>query len=110
MSATFFEQDGVLVVQPGKRLDTTTSPEVDRELSERIGAGMARVIFDFQGTDYLSSAGLRVMMKAAKSTAKGGGGVGLCGANSHVKQVIELCGMESLFKMGANLEKTKKML
>jgi anti-anti-sigma factor len=110
VTATFFEQDGVLVVQPGKRLDTTTSPEVDRELSARLAEGVGRVVFDFQHTDYLSSAGLRVMMKAAKATRKSGGGLCLCGANTHVKQVVELCGMESLFYMAPNLEKAVKLL
>nr|WP_242469626.1 STAS domain-containing protein [Rhabdochromatium marinum] len=91
-------------------MDTTTAPEVGRELSTRIEAGANRVVFNFQNTDYLSSAGLRVMMVAAKATAKNGGGVALCGANTHVKQVVELCGMESLFKMAGNLDKAVKLL
>ncbi|MBK5968492.1 hypothetical protein CCR91_06825 [Thiorhodovibrio winogradskyi] len=110
VTADYFDQEGVLVVQPGKRLDSTSSPEVDREVSARIEAGASRVVFDFQNTEYLSSAGLRVMMKAAKATGKSGGGVGLCGANAHVKQVVELCGMESLFKIAPSLDRAIKLV
>lgn len=106
MAAEFFKQADILVVKPGKRLDTTTAPEIDRQVSARIEAGESKIIFDFDGTDYLSSAGLRVMMKAAKATAKQGGGVGLCHANSHVREVLHLCGFFSLFKVGKTLDKT----
>lgn len=109
MGADLFERDGVLVVQPGKRLDSTSSPEVDREVSSRIEAGASRVVFDFQNTDYLSSAGLRVMLKAARATGRNGGGVALCGTNPHVQKVIDLCGMESLFKVAPSLDRAVEL-
>ncbi|MEA1049217.1 STAS domain-containing protein [Lamprobacter modestohalophilus] len=110
MAAEFYQQADALVVKPGKRLDTTTSPEVDREITTRIEAGESKIVFDFDGTDYVSSAGLRVMMKAAKATAKLGGGVGLCHANAHVREVLDLCGFLSLFKAGKTIDKTIQML
>lgn len=110
MAADYFTKDGVLVIRPGKRLDTSTSPEIERELSTRIDAGNLKVVFDLAETDYVSSAGLRVMMKAAKATGKAGGCVGLCHANSNVREVLDLCGFASLFKIGKTLDKTIAML
>lgn len=110
MAAEFFKQADTLVVKPGKRLDTTTSPEIDRQIHARIEAGESKVVFDFEGTDYLSSAGLRVMMKTAKAVAKLGGRVGLCHANAHVREVLDLCGLRSVFKVGKTLDKTIQML
>lgn len=110
MAAEYFTNDGVLVVRPGKRLDTTTSPEIDRELSTRIDAGSPKVVFDFEETDYVSSAGLRVMMKAAKATGKVGGCVGICQANANVREVLDLAGFAPLFKIGKTLDKTIGML
>ena len=110
MAAEYFKQADALVVKPGKRLDTTTSPEIDREITARIEAGDIKVVFDFSDTDYVSSAGLRVMMKAAKTAARLGGGVGLCNTNAHVREVLELCGFMSLFKVGKNIDKTIAML
>jgi anti-anti-sigma factor len=110
VAAEYSKQAEALVIKPGKRLDTTTSPEIDRELTARIEAGEVKVVFDFSETDYVSSAGLRVMMKAAKTAARLGGGVGLCNANAHVREVLELCGFMSLFKVGKNIDKTIGML
>lgn len=110
MAAEYFKHADALVVKPGKRLDTTTSPEIDREITTRIEAGDIKIVFDFDATDYVSSAGLRVMMKAAKTAGRLGGGVGLCNTNAHVREVLELCGFMSLFKVGKNLDKTIGML
>lgn len=110
MAAEYLEQGDALIVKPGKRLDTTTSPEIDRQLTERIERGTTKIVFDFQGTDYVSSAGLRVMMKAAKATARVGGGAGVCNTNAHVREVLDLCGFLPLFKVGKNVDKTIAML
>jgi len=110
VAAEFHKQADVLVVKLGKRLDTTTSPEIDREISARMEAGESKILFDFDGTDYLSSAGLRVMMKAAKAAAKQGGGVGICRTNTHVREILDLCGFLSLFKVGKTVDKTIRML
>ncbi|NLA26707.1 MAG: STAS domain-containing protein [Firmicutes bacterium] len=47
------------------RLDTNTAPQLEAELKASIG-GMTDLIFDFAGLDYLSSAGLRVLLAAQK--------------------------------------------
>jgi anti-anti-sigma factor len=110
VAAEYFIREDVLVVRPGQRLDTTTSPEVDREISARIDAGSTKLVFDLEETDYVSSAGLRVMMKAAKGTAKAGGCVGICHTKASVREVLDLCGFASLFKVGKTLDKTIRML
>lgn len=110
MTAEFSKQADTLVIKPGKRLDTSTSPEIDRQISAHIEAGEIRIVFDFEGTDYLSSAGLRVMMKTVKAVAKRGGSVGLCHANKHVREVLDMCGLRSKFKVGKTLDKTIQML
>lgn len=73
MTAEYSDKQGVLVVAPLERLDTTTTPAVEQEVMTRIDAGTANVGFDFGSTDYISSAGLRVMLKAAKAVAKSRG-------------------------------------
>lgn len=110
MAAEYFTREGVLVVRPGNRLDTTTSPEVDRELGALIEAGSTKLVFDFEHTNYVSSAGLRVMMKAAKAAAAAGGGVGICHANAGVREVLDLCGFAALFTIGKTLDKTIRSL
>ncbi len=47
------------------RLDTNTAPQLEAELKASVG-GRTDLIFDFAGLDYLSSAGLRVLLAAQK--------------------------------------------
>ena len=58
--------EGAFVVAPDGRLDTNTAPQAEKLLVDNISAGEKRVIFDFSKTDYISSAGLRVILQVAK--------------------------------------------
>ena len=53
------------------RLDTTTAPELEKELKENLD-GVASLIIDTQTLDYISSAGLRVLLSAQKIMSKQG--------------------------------------
>jgi anti-sigma B factor antagonist len=105
VSAEYSERDGVLIVAPQKRLDTATTPAVEQEVMARIDAGTSKVVFDFGNTEYISSAGLRVMVKAAKAVAKSGGGVAVTRTNTHVKEVLKLSGFEILLKSASSVDK-----
>jgi anti-anti-sigma factor len=64
-------EDGIAVVTLSGRMDSATSPAADQELAATIGAGTP-VLLDLSGLEYISSAGLRVLLKTAKQaqTAK----------------------------------------
>lgn len=104
MAAKFSERDDVLIVEPPQRLDTATAPGVEKEVFERMEAGATKIVFDFNNTEYISSAGLRVMLKAAKSVGPNGG-VAVCRMNSHVKDVLKLSGFEMLLKVARSVDK-----
>ena len=53
------------------RLDTTTSPQLETELRNSVN-GITELVFDFAGLDYISSAGLRVLLSAQKVMNKQG--------------------------------------
>ena len=55
-----------LTVKLEGRLDTTTSPELESELGMNLD-GIKELVFDFNGLEYLSSAGLRVLLNAQKT-------------------------------------------
>ena len=54
-----------LLVELSGRLDTTTAPTFERTISENI-CGIETLILDFKGLEYISSAGLRVVLNAQK--------------------------------------------
>jgi len=93
---------GAFVVMPNGRLDTNNAPQAEKLLVDNISAGEKRVIFDFSKTDYISSAGLRVILQTAKLVRKDGRVV-LCNANEQIHEVLEISGFLDMIKHCPNL-------
>lgn len=72
------------------RLDTTTSPEFETKLKESL-AGITDLTLDFAKLDYISSAGLRVLLSAQKQMNKQGTMV-ICNVNETINEVFEVTG------------------
>ena len=87
---------GRLTLKVSGRLDTNTSPELEEALKLD---GATEVVFDFSGLEYISSAGLRVLMAAQKAMAVTGGRIKVAGANEMVKGVLDMTGFSSVFEM-----------
>lgn len=96
--------DDILVVQPIGRLDSTSSPELERVLLENLDAGTKRLLFDFSSLDYISSAGLRVVLLAGKRLRPVQGKMALVGMRDVVREVFEMSGFLSLFAVADNVE------
>ena len=76
------------------RLDTVTSPTLEAELKTAL-ADAESLTFDFAGLDYISSAGLRVLLSAHK-TMSGKGGMKIKNVNEIVGEVIEVTGFADI--------------
>ena len=72
------------------RLDTTTSPDLEEALAASLD-GVTALVFDFARLDYLSSAGLRVLLSAQKRMNRQGS-MKLVRVNDAVKEVFEITG------------------
>lgn len=72
------------------RLDTTTSPDLEEALGASLD-GVTQLVFDFTRLDYLSSAGLRVLLSAQKRMNKQGS-MKLVHVNDAVKEVFDITG------------------
>ncbi|MEX2643438.1 MAG: STAS domain-containing protein [Acetobacterales bacterium] len=91
------KQGAVLVVVPKGRLDSAEALQFEDELMDAIGAGESRLLIDFSSLDYISSAGLSVLLMAAKRLKPDGGRIALCAMNDHVAQVFEVSRFNVLF-------------
>ncbi len=88
---------GMEVVRLKGRLDATNAPDLERELGPIIDKAMATLLVNLKDLDYISSAGLRTLLMAAKLMKKKGGTVALCALQAPVKEVFDIAGFTELF-------------
>ena len=79
-----------LTVTLAGRLDTTTAPELEASLKESY-EGIGKLILDFTALEYLSSAGLRVLLGAQKTMNKRGEMV-IKNVNETINEIFEVTG------------------
>ena len=94
----------VLIVTPRDRFDTNSAPEVEQVLMEQIGRGARQIILDLSQISYISSIGLRVILKAVVTMMPTGGKVVLYGGNDHVRAVLQLSGALMMSLHASRLE------
>ena len=91
MDMNFNNAGNELTVELAGRLDTSTSPELEKELSTRLD-GIQSLTFDFKALDYISSAGLRVVLATQKTMNKNGS-MKLINVNESIMEILEVTGM-----------------
>ena len=79
-----------LTITISGRLDTTTAPQLEAEFKQSIG-GVEKLVLDFAALEYLSSAGLRVILSAQKTMNKQGEMV-IRNVNETINEVFEITG------------------
>jgi anti-sigma B factor antagonist len=89
----------VLVVDISGTLDSTSSGEAGDRIVDIAKGEHSRVLLNLEKLDYVSSAGLRVILRGAKLLQVNRGELKICGANSLVRSVLETSGFNSLIKM-----------
>ena len=80
------------------RLDTTTAPQLDEEITASIG-GINKLVLDFGQLEYISSAGLRVLLKSQKAMSRQGKMV-IVNASETIREVFELTGFMDILTLG----------
>lgn len=88
--------DGRLTLKISGRLDTTTAPDLDAEIPKD---GISAILFDFSALEYISSAGLRVLLTAQKQMAACGGEMKISGVNAMVKGILDMTGCSDIFSI-----------
>lgn len=76
------------------RLDTTTAPELEKAINEE-GEALRNLVLDFCGVNYISSAGLRVLLSAQKKMNKQGS-MELINVSEEVMDIFEMTGFADI--------------
>jgi len=77
------------------RLDTMSAPALQQPLLAAVKSG-ADVVLDFSGIEYVSSAGLRVLLQAEKAAEAGGGKLTIANCSPEVMEVFELTSFSAI--------------
>ncbi|MBY0557900.1 MAG: STAS domain-containing protein [Burkholderiaceae bacterium] len=88
----YSQQDGVAALQLSGRLDSATASGFEKPLQDLFNLPGSRVLLDFSALDYISSAGLRVVLMAAKRAKLAQGALLLCSLQPQVRDVFEISG------------------
>jgi anti-sigma B factor antagonist len=92
------------------RLDSNTSQVFEKRIFDAMADGTKNVVIDFKNLDYISSAGLRVILKATKALKRENGTILLCAMQDYVKEVFEIAGFDSFLPIVPTLDDALKSM
>jgi anti-sigma B factor antagonist len=88
------KQNGTVTLRISGRVDTTTAPILEQELKAGYD-GCMELVFDFADVEYISSAGLRVLLSAQKIMSKQGS-MTLIHVNADIMEIFEVTGFSDI--------------
>lgn len=98
------QTDGVVILGLDGRLDVLTCKELGSKLTELIEGGATQIVLDMARLNYVSSAGLRVLLQARKTLKPAGGSIALCATNDFVKDIMQTTGFTSIFPFHSTVD------
>lgn len=90
------QEGNISIFKLNGRLDSNTSQGLEKKIFDSISNGSKNIIVEFKDLDYISSAGLRVILKATKALKREDGKIMLCDMQDYVKEVFEIAGFDSI--------------
>ena len=93
--------DQVTALSVKGRIDSTTALQFGQKLESAVAVPSGRLVVDLRDLDYISSAGFRVLLVAAKRADQSGSRLVLCGLSSKVRQLFDVGGFLDLFAITA---------
>ncbi|MDD3118632.1 MAG: STAS domain-containing protein [Victivallales bacterium] len=99
MEITQQQSDGIAIIALDGRLDAVTSADAEREFNSVLDSGREKLLIDLSHLEYISSAGLRILLVVAKRVQQKGGKIALNGLTTGVREVFEISGFSAIFKI-----------
>lgn len=85
--------DGVTVIEFEGEIDTNTSIEAEALFAKLIGQGKKQIVANFSKLDYITSAGISVLIKAEKQLKSKNGDIAFCCFNHNIQDVFHIAGI-----------------
>ena len=94
----------ILVLRISGRLDAVSSPNAERKVFDYINKGQQKLLIDFSGVDYLSSAGMRMLLSVSKKLKTLTGKLILCSVTLNVMDVLKMSGFDHVLEIAMTEE------
>lgn len=92
------------------RLDAMSAADAETAINKTIETGACRLVLNLARLDYVSSAGLRILLATAKKLSRQNGKLVLCELQKGVREVLEISGMLAIFPVAANEEAAQALV
>ncbi len=92
----------VEVWAPEGRVDAVSSPDLQEATTESIANGARKLVLDLSSTQYMSSAGLRVVLLVARAMQSKNGKFVICGLNDEVHELFQISGFSQIVDIVAD--------
>jgi len=96
MEISVTESDGIWIVKLDGKLDTVSAVGAEARLTDLVNSGANRLVLDFTAVDYISSSGLRTLLKLAQRMKQDEGILYLCCLNEMVGEVFRISGFDRI--------------
>ncbi len=104
MEITQKEDNGIVFITIKGRLDADSSVEAEKIVKDVLKGQTNRLLFNLGALEYLSSAGLRIILSASKEMGRKEGKIVLCSLNEFVKEIFEVSGFQSLIPIADSVD------
>lgn len=98
------KEKGMIVISVKGRMDAITSVDFEKKLTEWISSGENQFFIDLSEMDYISSAGLRSILKISKQLQMRNGKMIFAGLQDSVREVFRISGFETIFQIRKTME------
>ena len=93
------DHDSVKIVYIPGQLDTNTSPDVQNQLDQLINEGAILILINLKDLNYISSAGLRILLATAKQLKNSSGELRICCLNEMAQEVFDISGFNNILNV-----------
>lgn len=110
METTISKENNATIFALKGRLDSNSAPQFEHQLQDFLATPATHLVFDFNNLDYISSAGLRVVLNTAKAYKSGKFLFITCAMQEHVQEVFEISGFDSFITIHRSIDESLSVL
>lgn len=110
MEIKYSKKDDITIVTINGKMDTYSSEDFESSMLQILELGDKKIIIDFSNVDFISSAGLRVLIMTAKKLKAVNGVLFLSSFKDYLKDMMDTVGFSSIFNIHPSVDEAIKKL